>query len=244
MSSVWVLIQKEVKTYFFSPLAYSIAAIYIFLAGWGFYNLVEVVNANPIEPLDTLVKGFFSNINSFLILIVPLLTMRQFSEEKKNGTLDLLFLTRLSHLQIILGKLIGSLVVVCFLLLLTLIFPLILSLSGYEVWTRFSLGYVGMLLNVLSYLTIGLFASSLTSNQMVSIIYTYLIFFVFYLLGWSGYIVQNYVAGQLLQYFSLQVHLYNFIVGIVSTVDLVFYASVVLFFIYLTKRKLDLRFVV
>ena len=104
----------------------------------------------------------------YLSLLAPLITMRLFAEERKCHTLDLLLRSRLGHGQIIVAKFLSSLMTVLFLLSLTLIFPIILAVSGYSNWPMVFSGYGGVILCVMCYLAVGLFTSSLTENQILA----------------------------------------------------------------------------
>lgn len=237
----WYLFLKEAKHYFTSPLFCVLMAIFLFLCGWSFVGLLELVNAQSTTPVSDMVRGLFSNINTFIVFIAPLISMRFFAEEKKDHTLDLLLLSRLRPWQIIASKYAAGLLVFTSMLALTFIFPLTLKISGLKLPSSFWLGYAGTFLNVMAYLSIGLFASALFTNQFMAATVSFLFFFVFYLLGVSAFNTANFMLAQILSHLSLNVHYDSFVSGVLRSTDLVFYFSLSAFMLYLSHRVLASR---
>jgi len=242
MKILWALIIKELKSYFLSPLAYILSAIFIFLTGWSFYNILEIVNSSGQDPIETLITGHFSNINTYLMFMVPLVTMRLFSEEKKMQTLQVLLLSKLDHFSIVLGKFTAAFLVFIFMLGISLIFPLILWFSGQSLGILVWSAYLGTLLNVACYVSVGIFSSVLTKNQLLSALISFLIFFIFYLFAWSAYTSENQFVANILQYLSIGSHLQGALSGLIQSYDFVFFGSFIAFFLFATKKSLESRF--
>ncbi len=241
MNRVFALYKKEVTNYFLSPLAYILSAVFIFLTGWSFYNAIELVSQNQTFQVQNLIQALVSNMNTFFIFLAPLLTMRLFSEEKKMNTESLLFTSSLSDTEIILGKYLASFSVLLFMMALALIFPIVLTFSGLKVWHLVFTSYLGLTLNIMAYLSIGLFASSLTANQALAAFISFLLFFVFYLLGWSAQTIVNYSLSSLLQYIGITSHFYSFAMGGIKSTDIFYYLSFTIFFLFLSHKSLQSR---
>lgn len=242
LSGISTIYKKEVKAQFKSPLIYIIAALFCFIAGWLFYNYLISAQEFTNRTLDQLVTApLFGNINFLFLIFSPLLTMNSFAEEKKNHTLDLLLTSDLSETDIILGKLFGILTGVVFLLALTLIFPITLSLSGHHNWPIIFSNYLGIFLCTFCYLSVGLFASSLTENQIVSSLLAFSILMALLLMAASGGITKNFIVGQIFSYLSTPFHFEAFSRGSIRSYDLIYFISFGSFFIYTTYIKLISR---
>lgn len=239
---ICILFSKELKDNFASPLVYILAALYSLIIGWLFFNyLMFSKNLTSMTLTSSVLAPTFGNMNLIFLFLAPLLTMRSLAEEKKQNTIELLFQSNLSHLQIILGKFFANVVVVIFILALTAVFPIILSLSGYNDWGIVGSSYLGVLLSVMCYLSVGMFASSLTENQMVAALISFSIIVGLMLLVLSATATNNYLIQQIFQYFSVAFHYEGLVRGVIKTSDLIYYFSFIGFFIYLTERSLDSR---
>jgi len=242
MGPIHLLVKKELRSYFTSPLIYILTAFFVASSGWFFFNyIVMSKNLTNLNLSSSVLMPTFGNINFLLLMISPLITMKMFAEEKRENTLDLLFLSNLNHFDIILGKFISSLMLILFMLLFTLIYPLILSFSGYSDWGTVAMGYLGLIFSVSSYLMVGLFASSLTENQILSAVISFaiLIFFMFFILASNA--TNNVLVGQIVRYISLTYHYEPFARGILRSYNLFYYLSFIFFFYFLTNRSLDSR---
>ena len=165
------LYKKEIKDSFLSPFVYILAGSFILLTGWIFFSLLVASKDITQGTLtSSIIAPTFSMFRFIFMFVCPLLTMRLISEEKKNHTIELLFLSKLSDWQIIIGKFCSSMTIVLFMLSLTIIFPIILSFSGYNDWGVVMSSYTGIILLSMAYVSLGLFTSSLTSNYVISLI--------------------------------------------------------------------------
>lgn len=241
-TKIGILVKKEIKDAFLSPLIYVLAGLFCFMMGWLFFNyLIQAKQLTTRNMTDAVITPIFGNINFIFIFISPLLTMRSFAEEKKQATLDLLLRSELSELQIVLGKFLSNVVLVLFMISFTLIFPIILALSGYSDWGVVSSAYIGVLLSIFSYLAVGLFCSSLTDNQIVASLLTFCILLGSMLMVITVNASNNYLLSLIVQYTTVPFHYEGFIKGLLRSYSFVFFASQMGFFFLLTVKSLQSR---
>lgn len=242
ISNVRILVKKEVRDFFASPLVYIVGALFSLLMGWIFFNyLISAKEFTNLTLSQSVLNPIYGMLNFILIFITPIITMRTFAEEKKGGTLDLLLLSRLSSLEIILGKFFASLSVVLFLLSLTLILPIILAFSGYSDWMMVLSSYSGLVLASMAYVSVGIFTSSLTENQIVAAFMSYILLFGIMLFMMTANASDNPLLGQIFQYFSFLYHFEGFIRGSLKSYNFIYFGSFIGFFFFLTNRSLDSR---
>lgn len=242
VNGLWVLYKKEIKDSFLSPMLYILTALFCGIIGWLFFNyLVMSKDATTASLTQAVLVPIFGNMNFIFLFMAPLLTMRCFAEEKKLNTLDLLFHSRLDNIQIILGKLLASFTGALFMLSFTLVFPIVLSVSGYSDWAVVGTAYLGLLLSVLGYLAVGIFASSLTENQVVAAILGFCLLLGSMLLVMSANASQNYIVGQILSYLSVPYHFEAFVRGALKSYSFIYFISFLGFFVFLTRESLESR---
>ncbi len=239
---IGILVKKEIKDAFLSPLIYILAGLFCFMMGWLFFNyLIQAKQLTSRTMTDAVIMPIFGNINFIFVFLAPLLTMRSFAEEKKQATLDLLLRSELTELQIILAKFISNFVLVLFMISFTIVFPVILALSGYSDWGVVSSAYVGVLLSICSYLAVGLFCSSLTDNQIVASLLTFCILLGSMLMVITVNASNNYLLSLIIQYTTVPFHYEGFIKGLLRSYSFVFFASHMGFFFLLTLKSLQSR---
>lgn len=238
----WILYKKEVKDYFNSSTVYVLAGLFILISGWLFFNylLASKEPTNQSLTVSVLIPTF-GNINLIFLFFAPLITMRVFAEEKKLRTLELLFLSKLSDSQIIFSKLLASLTVAIFLIGLTAIFPIILCLSGYKDFGLIFTSYLGLILCVLCYLSVGIFTSSLTQNQIVAAILSFTLLLGFMLMILSVNTNELAMTKDILKYMSVPFHFEGFVMGSLKNFSFFYFFSFLGFFFYLTKKSLEVR---
>ncbi|MBI2520527.1 MAG: ABC transporter permease [Bdellovibrio sp.] len=237
-----VLYVKELKETFGNSAVYILAGLFCFLIGGLFYNYVALspslhsgnLNSNVLVPL-------FGNMNFIFLFIAPLLTMRMFVEERRNGTFDLLTLAHVTNYQILLSKLAASATITLLMLVPTLIFPAILAISGYHDFGVVGACYLGTFLSVLCYLSVGLFSACAVDNQVVAAILGFAILLSSMLIVILGQLSQNYLVSQMISYLSVPFHYEGFVRGVVKTYNLVYFASFVTVFTYLSHQVLEGR---
>lgn len=250
MKNTWAILRKELRSYFYSPIAYVVITIFMALSGYFFYSGLAWFSLASFQTLrspyqsaslnltDMVLYPLFSNIGIILLLIMPLLTMRLFSEEKKSGTIELLLTYPIKDGEALLGKFSACLVVYVIMLVLSFLYPLLMIMYGHLEWGPLLSGYLGLLLMGSAYISLGILASSLTENQIVSAVISFGALLFFWVIGWVSEFAGK-TVGKILPKLSLIQHFDNFPKGIIDTQDLVFYLLFILFFLFLTLRSLE-----
>ncbi|MBC7361088.1 MAG: ABC transporter permease subunit [Candidatus Aminicenantes bacterium] len=252
MKAVWSITKKELLSYFTSPIAYIVISIFILLSGFFFYSLVWWFNSQAMQMAQNpyyyqqininqmVFAPLFHNLSIILLLMLPLLSMRLFSEEKKMGTEELLFTSPVSVVQIILGKYLASLIVLLIMLLLSAIPTIFTFIYGNPEPLPYLLGYLGLFLLGAAFLGLGIFWSSLTENQIVSAVLTFGTLLLFWVLSWAGYSARG-LWQDVLNYLSFFEHFDGMTKGILDTSDLVYYLSFAFFGLFLTHSVIQSR---
>jgi ABC-2 type transport system permease protein len=184
-------------------------------------------------------RSFFEDLGFILLLLTPIITMRLLAEEKRAGTAELLFTYPLPDWAVILGKFLSALLVFVVLLVFTLCYPLIFAFLTKMDWGQVVAGYLGVLLLGSACLALGLFASSLTANQIIAAISAFALLLLFWLIGAQQEVGSG--GAEILSAISLREHLPNLAKGVIDTKDLLFYLCFAFFFLFLTKRQLESR---
>jgi ABC-2 type transport system permease protein len=234
--------KKELRLYFGSFIAYSLATAFLLLTGYFFYTDMVFYDlfGDFMDITATLWMYYFQDVRFVSMLILPLLTMRLFAEEKKLGTIELLWTYPLKDPQIILGKFLACFVVYVLMVLGTFVYPLLLSTVHSFAWGPPFAGYLGVVLLGASFIACGTFISSLTENQVVSAMSTYGILVFFWFLTWN----EEALGPQLISYvsrFSLFDRFEDMSKGVINTKDVAFFVLTTLIFLYLTLQSLESR---
>ncbi len=231
MSSAITIASKELKSYLTSPMAYVVTGIFLVLTGFFF-------SISPSTFLETSINGFMQPGSVLLLLLAAVLTMRLLAEERKMGTLELLLTTPVRDSEVIIGKFLGSLAILTLMLLLTLYYPLLLMIFGDPDLGPIATGYLGLFLLGATSLAVGIFASSLTSNQIVAAVVAGGILFALWFVGMgAGFLPQG--LGKLLGYFSLSFYFPDFVRGVIDTRGVIYYLSISALFLFLAIRSLE-----
>ena len=233
MRRIALICGKEIGTYLSSPMAYIVSAIFIALSGASFTTYLAQTSYS-----DTSIRGFLETGQLLILLFSALLTMRLISEERKLGTWELLLTAPVREYEIVLGKFFSCLLVLAVMLILTLYFPLLLMIFGDPDTGPILTSYLGLFLLGSASVAIGIFASSLTPNQIVSAVVAGGILFGLWFLGMVGSLIPE-PLGEILSYFSLSEHFPGFVRGVVDTRDLVYYLSVTAVFLFLSVRSIE-----
>ncbi len=252
MKNIWTITRKELKSYFSSPIAYAIIAVFLVLVGFFFYSLIWWFNSQSMQMAQNpyyyqqininqmVFSPLFHNISIILLLVLPILTMRLFSEEKKIGTDELLYTSPITINQIILGKYLASLIVLALMLALTGILSLFTFFYGNPEVVPLLDGYLGLFLIGAAFIAVGIFFSSLTENQIVSAVLTFGALLLFWILSWASYSAGG-MWKDVLNYLSFFQHFDNMTQGILDTTDVVYYASFAFFGLFLTHSVIQSR---
>ncbi len=242
MPGLMLLYKKELRYYFKSPLVYIVGGLFSLLMGWLFFNyMLASKEYTPQLILHGIIIPVFANMNFIFLFLIPLLTMKVFSEESKNGTLDLLLRSKMRTIDIIMAKYLAMGTICFFLLSLTLIFPIILSFAGFEQWQIVMSCYLGVSLCLFFYLSIGIFASSLTENQVLASIISFCMLLFFVVLVVTGQNMPNYIVGQIFQYLSPPFHYETFLRGSWRSFNFAYFLSGIGIFLYSTNISLKSR---
>ena len=236
MGSVLPIFKKEFRSYFQSPVAYIFLTVFLILVhGLLFWATGFLV----IAQAD--LRDFFGLISIILIFFVPAISMRLWAEEMKLGTMELLMTFPIRDWEAVIGKYLAAFMIIALSILLTIPLAISVGLFGSPDAGPIIGGYLGALLLGAAYLAIGAWTSSTTSNQIVSFILTLLILLVGSLgLDWIRQFSPSWVAGWL-SYLSLRTHFDSIARGVVDIRDVVYYLSVIGFFIYLNVRSVESR---
>ena len=252
MKNIWAICKKEIKTYFTSPIAYVVITVFLVLIGFFFYSLIWWFNSQSLQMAQNqyyyqqlninqmVYSPLFHNMIIILLLMVPLLTMRLFSEEKKRQTDELLFTCPISVNQIILGKYFASLFVLLVMLFLTGILSIFVFAYGNPEPAPVLNGYLGLFLVGAAFMATGIFFSSLTENQIVSAILTFGALLLFWILNWASYSAGG-MWKSVLNYLSFFQHFDDMTRGILDTTDIVYYLSFIFLGLFLTHSVIQSR---
>ena len=192
---VWPIYKKEMRLYFTSPIAWVILTIFLFIAGYFFYSIfafftlasmqsaMNPAMARDLNVTDSVLRPLFSNISVILLLLMPLVTMRLFAEERRSGTIELLLTYPVRDGAVLIGKYLAGLTLYAIMLALTLFYPLLVAYFARVEWGPLATGYLGLLLMGATFLGVGIFASSLTENQIVASIITFGVLLIFWVIG-------------------------------------------------------------
>jgi len=257
MRNFLAIYTKELRSYFVSPVAYVIAAVFLFLSGYLFRNILMQFNywclqlsqraqymagggMPNLNLNEMVVTQFFAVMDFIWLLVVPMLTMRLFAEEKKTGTIELLMTSPISTVQVLLGKFFACLTLYMLIVALTLVYCLILEVYGDPDWGPIWSAYLGYLLLGGTFVAVGILASSLTENQIVAVLLSFGALLLLWLIDWSASFAGP-TAAKILQYLSIIQHLRDFQQGVIDTKDVVFYLSLIFFCLFVTTRVLESR---
>lgn len=252
MRNALTIAAKEVRSYFVSPIAYVVLTGFLLLGGWFFFNLlarfslfVNLYSAmrNPEAQMrlnlnDFVIAPLLHNLSVVLVILVPVITMRSFAEEKRAGTYELLMTSPLSITEIVAGKFLGALAFLLVMVGLTGVYPLILLLYGNPEVGIIAAGYLGLLLLATAFLTIGLLTSSFTENQIIAAVSCLVILLLLYVISWPAESAGP-IVGVVLKYLSLTEHFSQMVKGVIDTKDLVYFGSVIALALFLTQRSVE-----
>ena len=231
MNKITVIALKEFKSYQTSPMAYVVTAIFLLLTGFFF-------STSPATYTETSIKGFLGVGGILLLLLASVLTMRLLAEERKLGTLELLMTAPVRDSEVILGKFLGSLSILAVMLALTLYYPILLIAFGDPDLGPIGTGYLGLFLLGSTALAIGLFASSLTSNQIVAAVVAGGILFALWFIGTAAEFLPE-ALRKIFGHLSLSFYFPDFIRGVIDTRGVVYYLSITVLFLFLAVRSLE-----
>lgn len=235
MNAILALTKKELKVYFNSSIAYIFMIVFLVVSSWFFFRSFFIVN-------QATQRAFFGLLPWIFLFLVPAVTMRLWSEEKKMGTLETLMTLPVTELQVVIGKFLASLIFLLITLTLSGVLTLILAFLGEPDIGVIFASYLGSLLMGGAYLAIGLWVSSFTENQIIAFIIAIVVSFAMLIVGDT--IVTLALPQSVLpfvQYLGLSTHFNSITRGVIDSRDIVYYISVIGFFLYLNTINIKRR---
>ena len=250
MRNILAIAGKELRAYFSSPIAYIMIGFFALVFGYFYWVMLAYfvragMQMTPMGPQslnlnEHLVRPLLSNVTVVVLFVMPMITMRTYSEEKRSGTIELLLTAPLTDWQIILGKFLGALGLYGVMLLITFIHMAFLFIYGSPEWKPLLTAYLGLLLLGGSFISLGLFISSLTKNQIVAGMVTFATFLLFWVINWASSSFTG-STSDVLAYLSIIDHFDDFAKGVLDTKHLIYYLSFILFGLYLTSKSVDME---
>ncbi|MEE9613807.1 MAG: ABC transporter permease [Thermodesulfobacteriota bacterium] len=253
MRNIYLIFKKETKSYFSSPVAYVVIAMFLLISGYLFYGIFAYFSTisfqaqmdpsiarqqNLLNVTESVVRPLFGIISMIMLIMMPLLTMRLFAEEKKSGTIELLLSYPISDAEVVAGKFLACMGVLLTMLGLSLIFPVLIIAFGEPEIGPIVSGYMGMVLLGAAFISLGLFASSLTENQIIAATVSFGVLFLFWMLNLSAPFAGPWL-GKFIEYVTMTHHLEAFAKGVVDTEDIIYYGLFIFLFLFLTLRILE-----
>jgi ABC-2 type transport system permease protein len=249
MKNAWTIYQKEVKSYFNSPIAYGLMAFFALISGYFFYVYVAIFVQRGMEgqmmgrpqPMDVnewVVRPVLMNISVIGLFLIPMITMRLFAEEKRSGTIELLVTSPIRDIEIIIGKWFAALTLYASILLLSALNLAMLFMYGSPDWRPLLVGYLGLLLQGGCLLAIGTFISTTSKNQIIAGTGTFAISLLLWVLDWvSSYGTEAW--AKVIGYLSVVAHFEPFSKGVIDSKDIVFFLSMIFLGLFLTARSME-----
>src|SRR4051812_4004387 len=249
MNNILAIAHKELKSYFASPIAYIVIGFFALLFGYFFYALLVFFErqsmqmaglggAQSVNVNEQMIRPVFLNASVILLFVLPMITMRTYSEEKRSGTIELLLTAPLTDFQIIMGKFLGAMGLFAAMMVVTVPHVLILFAFGHPEWKPIVTSYLGLLLFGGCFISLGLFISSLTNNQIVAAVVTFSVFLMLWVINWLGSVSTGWVAD-VTNYLSIIDQLDDFTKGVIDTSHLIYYLSFISFGLFLTAKAVD-----
>ncbi|RMH34260.1 MAG: hypothetical protein D6690_10990 [Nitrospirae bacterium] len=251
MTPVQTIIAKELRCYFVSPIVYVIGAVFLAVVGlvtyWAVVNagsqalrLMQIQNTFAYLNMNELVfRPVFMSMSMIVMVILPLLTMRLFAEERKLRTIELLLTSPIGVNEIVTGKLMSVVIVYTVLLVLTGLIPLTLSAYVDFDWDPVFIGFLALLLHGAFLLSIGLFASALTENQIIAAFISFGMILSLWLIGALGALAGDTVLGSVLSYISFSEHYRRMVRGLLALKDVIYYLSGVAVMWFAAHQAID-----
>jgi len=248
MSNILAIAQKELKSYFASPIAYVIIGFFALVFGYFYIVSISfflqmamqmgVPGQGQVNINNMAIRPLLQNVSVVALFVLPLITMRTYAEEKRSGTIELLLTSPLTDFQIIMGKFIGAVALYALMLAITLPHMAVLFIYGNPEWKPIVTGYLGLLLMGASFISMGLWISSLTRNQIVAGMITFAMFLLLWTINWAidsaGPTMQKILTA-----LSITDHFDDFAKGVIALRHLVYYLSFISFGLFLTAKSVD-----
>ena len=251
MRNILAITQKELKSYFSSPIAYIVIGVWSLMYGYFFVALMNffvrqsmqmnqfgMQGPQAMNVNQQLIRPLLQNVLILILFLMPMVTMRSYSEEKRSGTIELLLTSPITDFEIVLGKFFGAMALYSVMLAVTLFHIGLLFVYGHPEWKPIATAYLGLLLMGGCFIAVGLFISSLTKNQIVAGMVTFAVFLMLWIITWIGSF-SGPTIDKLTQYLSIVDHFDDFGKGVLDTTHLIYYVSFITFGLFLTAKSVD-----
>src|SRR6202040_3757299 len=237
MRNVWIICRKELRSYFVSPVAYILLAMFAVIFGFFFWNILGYFvfrgmesqmrgQMMPMNVNEEVICPLLSNISVIGLVLIPMIPLGLFAGEKRTGTIELLATSPVSDVEVILGKWLSAMVLYASMLLLTAVNFLFIFKYGRPDWKPLVIGYLGLLLQAGALLAIGTFISTLTKNQIIAGAATFGVCLLLWILEWPSYLAPGPTA-KVLAYMSVVTHIESFSKGVLDSRDAIYYLTLV-----------------
>ena len=250
MRNAWVIAKRDLGSFFNSPIFYVVTTVFLIIYSFIFFNILnffsfQSLQANQLQGMgmnlslnEMVIEPSLQNMSVILLMIIPVITMRSFADEKKMKTFRLLLSSPVPLREIVFGKFLACMIVVTVMVLISSYSVGFLFLLGSPEIGPIVTGYLGVILMASCYVSVGVFASSLTDNQIVAAVLTFGFSLFMWVIGWGAQ-AAGATTGQVLQFLSIIDHMDRFLKGMVDTSDLVYFLSFILLSLFLCHRVLD-----
>jgi ABC-2 type transport system permease protein len=218
MSQIINIFRKEFRTYFVSPIAYIVISIFLLVTGWFFFTTFFLYNQADL-------RSFFALLPLIFSFVVPAITMRLFSEELNMGSYEILLTLPVTYRDVILGKFLASVAFISAMLVPTLAYPITVSFIGQIDWGPVAGGYIGAVMLGAAFSAVGLFASSMTRNQIIAFIVGLAICFALTLVDKMLFFLPQSLLG-IFEYLGADFHFQNISKGIIDSRDILYFLSI------------------
>jgi ABC-2 type transport system permease protein len=244
VKSMWPIYKRELFSFFVTPLAWVLITAFVFVQGMHFYLLIDhFVSMDEVSSDQTPLQSFFGDtvlLYLVLFLLLPPITMRLFSEERRSGTIESLMTAPVTATGVVLAKYFAALTMYVSMWAPTLLYMLILQRTGAVDWHVAGASYLGVFLVGAGYLAIGLFMSAVTKSQFLALIGTALVILVLFILGIGEFVTrEGTTLHEVCAYISVWAQMSEFSQGIVDSRRLVFDATLVAVPLFITTRAVE-----
>lgn len=249
MRSAWIICRRELNSYFSSPIAWLLLTMYSLIFGFFFWNYLadfvieglEMQMSGQMAPMninEQLIRPLLANTSFLALFFIPMISMRLFAEEKRNGTIELLATSPVRDFEIILGKWAAATILYCWILIYAGLNFAFLFRYGHPDWKPMLIGYLGLFLQGAALLALGTFISTLTKNQIIAAACTFGACLLLWVFSWvSGYDSSGW--AQVLSYLAVITHFESFGCGVLSSKDAIYYLSFIFLGLFFTARSLE-----
>ena len=248
MRNILAIANKELRSYFASPIAYIVIGFFALLYGFFYFVMLRMfvqqsmsagIMGGPqsLNVNQQVLRPLFQNVTVVALFILPMVTMRTYSEEKRAGTIELLLTSPLTDFEIVMGKFLGAMGLYGAMLLITVFHIGVLFVFGRPEWKPLLTAYLGFFLFGACFVSLGLFISSLSKNQIVAGTVTFAVFLLLWIVSWIGSIIPG--AEKLTSYLSIVDHFDDFTKGVIDTSHLIYYASFITLGLFLTAKSVE-----